>query len=281
MLKGRLGLDAARIPQKSRNGLIYVERCRLAIDNGSLVLTFDEKGEMLELPYQRLNAILLGPGSAITHDAVRHCSAHGTCLAFVGVEGSRLYTAPPLFDRDSELARQQAIRWASEATRIAVAKRMYAKRFGETPRATSLDSLRGMEAARIKRSYELIARQIGVAWHGRRFDRANPEGDDLPNQAINHVVTALEAGVAIAVQATGTLPPLGFLHEDSAKSWVLDLCDLYRTTVTVPIAFRCAKRAAAGSAETLDRLCRRAVSDHMRESGFIDTVIDDIKELLA
>ncbi|WP_029011303.1 type I-E CRISPR-associated endonuclease Cas1e [Azospirillum halopraeferens] len=281
MLKGRLGIDEARIPQKSRNGLIYVERCRLSIDNGSLVLAFDDKGDELELPYQRLNAVLLGPGSAITHDAVRHCSAHGTCIAFVGTDGTRLYTAPPLFDRDSTLARQQATWWASESTRLMVAKRMYAKRFGETPRATSADALRGMEAARIKRSYELTAAQVGIVWNGRRFDRADPAATDTPNQAINHVVTALEACVAIAVQATGTLPPLGFLHEDSAKSWVLDLCDLYRTTVTVPLAFRCAKRIEQGAADGLDRLCRRAVSRHVRDTRFIDTVIDDIKELLA
>ncbi|MFV3076522.1 type I-E CRISPR-associated endonuclease Cas1e [Niveispirillum fermenti] len=281
MLKGRLGLDEARIPQKSRNGLIYVERCALSIDNGSLILHFTEKGETLELPYQRLNAILLGPGSSITHDAVRHCSGHGTCLAFVGTDGTRLYTAPPLFARDSTLARQQATWWASETTRMMVAKRMYAKRFGETPRTTSLDSLRGMEAARIKRSYEIIAGQAGIIWRGRHFDRANPEGDDAPNQAINHAVTAVEACVAIAVQATGTLPPLGFLHEDSAKSWVLDLCDLYRTTVTVPIAFSCVRQQRDRPGETLDRLCRRAVSRHVRDKDFIDTVITDIKELLA
>lgn len=281
MLKGRFGIDEARIPQKSRNGLLYVERCRLSIDNGSLILAFEEKGEELELPQQRLNAVLPGPGSSITHDAVRHCSAHGTCLAFVGTDGTRIYTARPLFDRDSTLARQQASWWASETTRVMVAKRMYAKRFGETTRTTSLDSLRRMEAAWIKHSYELIAGQIGITWRGRRFDRADPDATDLPNQAINHVVTAIEACVAIAVQATGTLPPLGFLHEDSAKSWEFDLCDLYRTTVTVPIAFGCVKRIREGATDGLDRLCRRAVSKHVRDKAFVDTVIDDIKELLA
>lgn len=78
MLKGRLGIDEARIPQKSRNGLVYVERCRVAIDNGSLILAFDAADEQLELPYQRLHALLLGPGTTITHDAVRHLSGHGT-----------------------------------------------------------------------------------------------------------------------------------------------------------------------------------------------------------
>jgi CRISP-associated protein Cas1 len=281
MLKGRLGIDEARIPQKSRNGLIYVERCRLSIDNGSLVLSFDEVGRELELPYQLLNAVLVGPGGAVTHDAVRHLSAHGTCIAFVGTDGTRLYTAPPVFDRDADLARKQATWWAGESTRMMVAKRMYEKRFGETPRTTSFDSLRGMEAARIKKSYELIARSFGVEWKGRRFDRNNPDTTDAPNQAINHVVTAIEACVAIAVQATATLAPLGFLHDDSAKSWILDLCDLYRTSVTVPIAFQCVKQLDREPSESLDRLCRRAVSRYVREKSFIDTVIDDIKELLV
>lgn len=91
MLKGRLGIEDPRIPQKSRNGLLYVQRCRVTVDNGSLKLAFDDAGEVLELPYQRLNALLLGPGTSITHDAVRHCSGHGTCIAFVGTDGTRLY----------------------------------------------------------------------------------------------------------------------------------------------------------------------------------------------
>jgi CRISPR-associated protein Cas1 len=281
VLKGRLGIDAARIPQKSRNGLVYVERCRLSIDSGSLVIAFDDAGREFELPYQRLNAILLGPGTTVTHDAVRHCSAHGTCLAFVGTDGTRIYSAPPVFERDSNLARLQATYWASETTRVMVAKRMYAKRFGDTPRSNSLNALRGMEAARIKAAYGLLARQIGVSWVGRNYDRANPAAGDLPNQAINHAVTALEACVTIAVQATATLPPLGFLHEDSAKSWILDLCDLYRTSVTVPIALHCVREHMQRPAEPLDRQVRRAISRHVRENELVDKIIDDVKELLA
>ena len=107
-----------------------------------------------------------------------------------------------------------------------------------------------MEAARIKRAYEILAQQFGVPWKGRRYDRADHDATDVPNQAINHAVTALEAAVTVAVQATATLPPLGFLHEDSAKSWVLDLCDLYRTTVTVPHRLPLCQGAADRSAIT-------------------------------
>ena len=98
-----------------------------------------------------------------------------------------------------------------------------------------------MEAARIKRAYEGSRNRSASPGRGAATTAGDHDATDLPNQAINHAVTALEAAVTIAVQATATLPPLGFLHEDSAKSWILDLCDLYRTTVTVPLAFRCAK----------------------------------------
>jgi CRISPR-associated protein Cas1 len=103
MLKGRLGLDDTRVPQKSRNGLVYVERARLAIDTGSLVLMFDEVGERIELPYQRINVLMLDPGTTVTHDVVRHCSAHGTAIAFVGMDGTRINNAPPIFERDAAL----------------------------------------------------------------------------------------------------------------------------------------------------------------------------------
>jgi CRISPR-associated protein Cas1 len=94
------------MPQKSRNGPVWVGRCRGAIDNASLVPAFDEAGGTLEPPWQRRNALLLGAGSTVIHDAVRDGAAPGTCLACVGTEGTRLDTAPALFEHDADLARR-------------------------------------------------------------------------------------------------------------------------------------------------------------------------------
>ena len=109
MLKGRLGLDKARIPHKSRHSLVYLEMCRLSIDNGSLTLLYEASGEEYELPYQAVSAVLLGPGTSITQDAIRHLSAHGTAILAVGTQGSRHYTAPPIFERVSEYAQRLAV----------------------------------------------------------------------------------------------------------------------------------------------------------------------------
>ena len=38
--------------------------------------------------------ILLGPGSTVSHDALRLLARHGTVLAAVGEDGVRFYTAP-------------------------------------------------------------------------------------------------------------------------------------------------------------------------------------------
>jgi CRISPR-associated protein Cas1 len=45
------------------------------------------------------------------------------------------------------------------------------------------------------------------------------------------------------------IPQLGFVHEDSGKSFVLDVADPVRDTVTIPCAFK----AAAKPAEPIEK----------------------------
>ena len=98
--------------------------------------------------------------------------------------------------------------------------------------------LRGIEGARVKAMYALTAQRYGIEWKGRHYDRADPNATDLPNQAINHAASAVEGAAAIAVAATATIPQLGFIHEDSGQSFVLDIADLFRDQVTIPCAFK-------------------------------------------
>lgn len=59
----------------------------------------------------------------------------------------------------------------------------------------------------------------------------------MPNQAINHAATFVEAAADIAVAAVGALPPLGFIHEESSNAFTLDIADLYRVEITLPPCF--------------------------------------------
>ena len=52
-----------------------------------------------------------------------------------------------------------------------VVRKMYAIRFGEEPPARrSVEQLRGIEGARVRQTYQLLARQFGVQWNGRNYD---------------------------------------------------------------------------------------------------------------
>jgi CRISPR-associated protein Cas1 len=284
MLKGRLGLETARMPHADRFGLLYLERGALSVEDGCLRFVA-ASGPVLaagdyQVPHQSVSFILLGPGSTVSHDALRLLAHHGTGLAAVGADGVRCYTAQPLLPDDSGLARRQARAWAdAKGTRIAVARRMYAWRLGEVLPHRDIAVLRGIEGARMKETYRLTAQQFGVAWSGRRYDRANPGAADVPNQAINHAASAVEAAAAIAVAATATVPQLGFIHEDSAQSFVLDIADLFRDSVTLPVAFKAAQQSARQPDQPIERLTRKLAGTTLQREGVIPAMIERIKSL--
>ena len=119
MFKGRLGLETARIPHADRAGLLWLSRGALTARDGTL--SFERGSQLAEndplgpghyaIPFQGVSMILLGPGSTVSHDALRLLARHGTALAAVGEDGVRCYTAPPLIPDRSGLARRQARAW--------------------------------------------------------------------------------------------------------------------------------------------------------------------------
>lgn len=283
MLKGRLGLETARVPHADRHGLIWLERGELCVIDGCLHFMAGKESltpYVLQVPHQAVSMILLGPGSSVTHDALRLLARHGTLMAAVGQDGVRTYTAPPLLPDRSDVARRQAELWGNPRRRVSVARHMYALRLGEILPHRDLDTLRGIEGARVKAIYRLMADKYGIPWDGRHYDRNNPEATDIPNQAINHAATAVQGAAAIAVQSLAAIPQLGFIHEDSGQAFVLDIADLFRDTITLQIAFAVAKKAINGDQTSIDRLVRREASTVFRKQDVIASMIDKIKQVL-
>jgi len=277
-------LAQSRVPHADRHGLLWLERGKLHVKNGTLHFKA-AKSELLDagrydIPYQSVSMILLGPGSTVSHDSLRLLARHGTLLAAVGEGGAKFYTAPPIGQGHSDIARAHACLWADEQTRLEVARRMYAFRFGQILPHRDITVLRGIEGGRMKKSYQIFAEEYGVPWKGRRYDRQNPKATDIPNQAINHAATFTEAAADIAVASVGALPPLGFIHEDSSNAFTLDIADLYRTEFTLPLAFREAKKAIEEPEILLERTIRKEAARQFRKQKLIPKIIDRIKELL-
>ena len=284
LLSGRLGLAEARVPYVDRHGLLWFSRGNLYVEDGTLHFRAAGSEDLdagdYAIPYQGLSMVLLGPGATVSHDALRVLARHGTLLAAVGDGGVKFYTAPPMGQGRSEVARAHARLWAKEKERIDVARRMYAFRFGRVLPHQDITILRGMEGARMKETYQILAQQFGLAWHGRRYDRGDPNAADLPNQAINHAATFVEAAADVAVAAVGALPPLGFIHEGSSNAFTLDIADLYRSEVTLPLAFAVARKVQENPSLTLERELRYEAARQFRKQKLIPKMIDRIKDLL-
>lgn len=285
VLHGRLGLETARVPHADRHGLIWLSRGHLYVQDGTLRFLAAGSPKIdagdYAIPFQQLSLILLGPGSTVSHDTLRLLARHGTGLSAIGEDGVRIYTAPPLTTTESALARRQVEAWSRKKTRLDIARRMYAWRLGTVLPHRELDVLRGIEGSRMKEAYRQLASKYGVDWRGRRYDRNAPESADVPNQAINHAATAIESAAIIATTAVGAIPQLGFIHEDAGIALPLDIADLYRTSVTIPVAFQAAAEDQRQPDLSIDRRVRRRMGETLHREQIIPDMIDKLKELFG
>ena len=86
MKKRRLFIKVQRsnLPQVSdKYPFIYLERGRLEIDDSS-VKWIDSEGNLVRIPVALLNAILLGPGTSVTHEAVKVMTSANCTVCWVG-----------------------------------------------------------------------------------------------------------------------------------------------------------------------------------------------------
>ncbi len=283
MLKGRLGLARARIPHADRHGLTWLGRGTLYVEQGTLRFATAGGGELeagdWAVPYQMVSCLLLEPGSTTTHDALRILARHGTTLLFIGEDGVRFYASLAAGPDSSKRARRQAQAWSDADRRIRIVRRMYAWRLGELLPASDLDTLRGIEGARMKVTYQRLAEQYGVNWRGRRYDRQRPADSDIANQAVNHASSALQGAALTAVAASGTIPQLGFIHEDSSKAFALDIADLFRDSVLLPVAFRATRKILDAKEGPVEKVVRKLAGKTFRQEKLIPAMIDRIKEL--
>ncbi|HSR53673.1 MAG TPA: type I-E CRISPR-associated endonuclease Cas1e [Acidobacteriota bacterium] len=284
MLKGRLGLEGGRVPHADRHGLMWLGRGNLTVESGTLRFITAGYGDLAAgdyaIPYQTVSCFVVQPGSTVSHDALRILARHGCGVVFAGNDGVRFYASLPAGPDASARARRQALVWADKDERIRLARRMYAWRLGEVVPHADLNTLRGIEGSRMKATYRRLAEQYGIVWKGRRYDRGRPQSADLANQAINHASSAVEGAALTAVAAAGAIPQLGFIHEDPGASFALDISDLFRDRILLPVAFGSARHIRKTKQGPVERVVRKRAGEIFRQEQVVTQMIDRIKDLL-
>ena len=265
------------IPIKERVSVIFIERGEIDVLDGAFVVV-DVTGVRTHIPVGGVACIMLEPGTRVSHRAAALAARVGTLLVWVGEAGVRLYSAGQPGGARSDRLLYQAKLALDETLRLKVVRKMYAVRFGEEPPARrSVEQLRGIEGARVRRSYQLIAQQFGVKWAGRDYDPESWNSSDLPNRCLSAATSCLYGVTEAAVLAAGYAPAVGFIHTGKPLSFVYDVADVYKFETVVPVAFR----IAASQPANAERAVRLACRDVFRQTKLLDRIIPDIEELLS
>jgi CRISPR-associated protein Cas1 len=271
-------LDDLHILPKFADGwsYLYVEHCRVDREENAIAL-HDAEGSVA-VPCANLALLMVGPGVSLTHAAILVLADHGCLVAWCGEQGVRFYALGMGETRSAARFMHQARLWASDTLHYQVVRRMYQKRFTETlaPFLT-LQQIRGLEGRRVRQAYEQASRETGLPWKGRQYDRRHWNQGDLVNRALSTANSCLYGICHAAIVSAGFSPALGFIHTGKMLSFVYDIADLYKTEISVPIAFR----AAAQGEDQLERRTRMACRDAFASSQLLARIIPDINQVLA
>ncbi len=268
---------------KDRLSFFYVQRGSLTVIDGCLVLTDNEDRAQYEVPARATTAIMVGPGTTVSTEAIRLAAAYGVLLTWVGEQGVRCYSAGRPWSDNTEWLEKQVRCYADQQLTLRVAREMFYRRFGVRMERRSVDQLRGLEGARVRELYKLKAQEFGIPWSGRNYVPGNPMGaTDAPNLALNVANTCLYGLVETAIYATGMSTALGFVHRGSRLSFVLDIADLYKMELMVPLAFGTVQKKGKGSWAWpgLEGDVRRGARDLFRTSKLLDRIVDDCTSLI-
>ncbi|HYD40343.1 MAG TPA: type I-E CRISPR-associated endonuclease Cas1e [Anaeromyxobacter sp.] len=258
---------------------LYVEHCRIERDTNALQ-KFDDVG-VTHIPVASLGVLLLGPGTAITHEAVKVATENGCSLVWTGEHGVRAYAQGMGETRSAARLLRQAALHAHTESRAAVVIRMYEKRFGEVVApGTTIEQIRGREGVRVRTAYQRASRDFGVAWSGRTYDRGNWSTASPVNRALSCAAACLYGICHCAIISAGYSPALGFIHTGKLLSFVYDVADLYRIDLAVPIAFEVAALHDRGELTHIEREVRLRCRDVFRRAELLDHVVKDIDELM-
>ncbi|TBW12424.1 type I-E CRISPR-associated endonuclease Cas1 [Azotobacter chroococcum subsp. isscasi] len=233
------------LPQvKDRYPFLYLERGRLEIDDSS-IKWIDSENNVVPLPVATLNALLLGPGTSITHEAVKTAVAANCSVCWVGEDSLLFYAAGFLPTADTRNLKQQ-IELASDAKKsLEVASRMFARRFPDADLVgKSLKEMMGMEGHRVRTLYQQKAEEYQVGWKGRQFTPGKFELGDVTNQVLTATNAALYGILCSAVHSMGYSPHIGFIHSGSPLPFVYDLADLYKEQLCIDLAFSLTRELA-------------------------------------
>lgn len=269
--------DLHELP-KLRDSLSYLYVEHAILDKKQQAVEFIKENGRTLIPVANLSLLMLGPGTSISHAAIKTLAENGCSVIWTGEEATRFYAEGKGETRRAQRLLHQAALVTDPYKREQVVIKMYRHRFNyNLPPDLTLPQVRGMEGVRVREAYAQAAKKYGVAWQGRRYDRGQWGKADPINRALSAANALLNGLCHAAIVSGGYSTALGFIHTGKQLSFVYDVADLYKADVTIPIAF-----AITGeSEEHVEKRVREACREKFKDVGLLKRILPDIDELFS
>lgn len=227
---------------EDRVSFLYLERCSVRQDKtGVVAYSGAEEGQCkqrIQIPVSGIAVLHLGPGTSISAAAMTSCTRAGATVIFTGGGGVPANSRTVPLTNSARWALAQAKLVSSETNQRKAAVILYRRQLGLELDAdeTSIAVMRGLEGRAMKLKYKELARK-----HAIKDFRRDTKSEDPVNMGLNLANSLLYGCAASACFAIGINPALGVIHRGDARSLLFDLADLYKPSVSLPVAFTSAQ----------------------------------------
>ena len=114
-------------PVRERWTPLYLEHGRIEVDDSSVKWIGADR-TVMRIPVASLSALMLGPGTTVTHAAMKACAVCDTPVCWIGADGMHFFATGAATSHDNDRARLQAQLASSSRTRDAVARKRFSTR---------------------------------------------------------------------------------------------------------------------------------------------------------
>jgi CRISP-associated protein Cas1 len=250
---------------------LYIEH-KIIEQDGKSIVAVDSQGRM-PIPVASLTVLMIGPGCSITHSAIKALSDNGCMAIWCGEGIGRFYAMGLGETRSAERLILQARLWVNAEMHMAVVRRMYTRRFAENvPDDLTLQQIRGMEGIRVRETYRKASKETGIEWKGRNYDKGDWNDADPINRALSSANACLYGICHAAIVSLGYSPGLGFIHSGKQLSLVYDIADLYKTEMTIPLAFQ----IVAQNSNNVEKSVRKACLETFHKASLLTRIPKDL-----
>lgn len=269
--------DLKELP-KLRDSISYLYMEHARIDQDAAAIMFEMEDGKIPVPVASLTCLLLGPGTSITHAAVKTITENGCLIVWCGENATRFYASGMGETRSARNTLLQAELCMNQEKHLSVVRKMYGIRFPEMPtKDLTLEQIRGLEGIRVRGAYQLAAKQFGVKWKGRDYKQKDWDEADPINRALSEANAILYSLCQAAIVSLGYSTALGFIHTGKALSFVYDIADLYKAKTTIPAAFEAVSKGTGELSKNIRLNCRKRFA----AIGLLKRIAKDIETIFA